>query len=122
VKSRMATSSIRARATTCATSTRSYAAAKAKAAKVVKASYTVSYLAHARMEPGNTTAMVTPGRADLWIGDQPTAAPDQVRQAVAVAKTLNGRPVKLIWSLEEDMRLGERYRQMGVGRFEAALD
>jgi CO/xanthine dehydrogenase Mo-binding subunit len=70
MKFRIATSSIRARATTCATSTSSYAAAKAKAAKVVKASYTVSYLAHARMEPGNTTAMVTPGRVDLWTGDK----------------------------------------------------
>jgi isoquinoline 1-oxidoreductase beta subunit len=132
----------------------SYAAAKAKAAKVVEATYTVPYLAHARMEPGNATAMVTPARVDLWIGDQSPdralvrasdeagVAPDQVfvhttflgggygggggsdqvRQAVAVAKTLNGRPVKLIWSREEDMRLGERYRPMGVGRFEAALD
>jgi isoquinoline 1-oxidoreductase beta subunit len=47
---------------------------------------------------------------------------DQLRQAVAVAKTLSGRPVKLIWTREEDMRLGEKYRPMGVGRFEAALD
>jgi isoquinoline 1-oxidoreductase beta subunit len=47
---------------------------------------------------------------------------DQVRQAVAVAKTLNGRPVKVLWTREEDMRLGEKYRPMGVGRFEAALD
>src|SRR6516165_12108532 len=47
---------------------------------------------------------------------------DQVRQAVAVAKTLNGRPVKLLWTREEDMRLGEKYRPMGIGRFEAALD
>ena len=47
---------------------------------------------------------------------------DQIRQAVAVAKTLNGRPVKLLWTREEDMRLGEKYRPMGIGRFEAALD
>jgi isoquinoline 1-oxidoreductase beta subunit len=132
----------------------SYAAAKSKAAKVIEATYTVPYLAHARMEPGNATAMVTPGRVDVWTGDQAPdgallraadaagvspdkvfvhttflgggygggGASDQVRQAVAVAKTLNGMPVKLVWSREEDMRLGEKYRPMGVGWFEAAVD
>jgi isoquinoline 1-oxidoreductase subunit beta len=132
----------------------SYAAAKAKAATVVEATYMVPYLAHARMEPGNATAMVTAHRVDVWTGDQaPDGAllraaqeagitpdrvfvhttflgggyggggsSDQLRQAVAVAKTLNGRPVKLIWAREEDMRLGEKYRPMGIGRFEAALD
>jgi isoquinoline 1-oxidoreductase subunit beta len=132
----------------------SFAAAKAKAATVVEATYTVPYLAHARMEPGNATAMVTPDRVDVWTGDQaPDGAllraaqeagitpervfvhttflgggyggggsSDQLRQAVAVAKTLNGRPVKLIWAREEDMRVGEKYRPMGIGRFEAALD
>jgi isoquinoline 1-oxidoreductase beta subunit len=132
----------------------SYAAAKSKAAKVVEATYTVPFLAHARMEPGNATAMVTPGRVDLWTGDQSPqfallraadeagvtpdkvfvhttflgggygggGGSDQVRQAVVVAKTLNGRPVKILWTREEDMRLGEKYRPMGIGRFEAALD
>ncbi len=132
----------------------SYAAAKSKAAKLVEATYTVPFLAHARMEPGNATAMVTPGRVDLWTGDQSPqfallraadeasvtpdkvfvhttflgggygggGGSDQVRQAVAVAKTLNGRPVKILWTREEDMRLGEKYRPMGIGRFEAALD
>ncbi|HEY3641645.1 MAG TPA: molybdopterin cofactor-binding domain-containing protein [Xanthobacteraceae bacterium] len=132
----------------------SYAAAKSKAAKVVEATYTVPYLAHARMEPGNATAMVTPDRVDVWTGDQSPqfgllraadeagvspdkvfihttflgggygggGGSDQIRQAVAVAKTLNGRPVKLLWTREEDMRLGEKYRPMGIGRFEAALD
>jgi isoquinoline 1-oxidoreductase beta subunit len=132
----------------------SYAAAKAKAAKVVAATYTVPYLAHARMEPGNATAMVTADRVELWTGDQSPdlaliraaqeagvtpdkvfvhttfigggygggGASDQVRQAVAVAKTLDGRPVKLLWTREEDMCLGEKYRPMGIGSFEAALD
>ena len=131
----------------------SYAAAKSKAAKVVEATYTAPFLAHARMEPGNATAMVTPDRVDVWTGDQSPqfallraadeagvtpdkvfvhttflgggygggGGSDQVRQAVAVAKTLNGRPVKLLWTREEDMRVGEKYRPMGVGRFEAAL-
>ena len=132
----------------------SYAAAKSKAAKVVEATYMVPYLAHARMEPGNATAIITADRVDLWTGDQSPdlalmraaqeagvtpdkvfvhttflgggfgggGASDQVHQVIAVAKTLNGRPVKLIWTREEDMCLGEKYRPMGVGRFEAALD
>jgi isoquinoline 1-oxidoreductase beta subunit len=132
----------------------SYAAAKSKATEVVAATYTVPYLAHARMEPGNATAMVTPDRVDVWTGDQSPqfallraadeagvtpdkvfihttflgggygggGGSDQVRQAVAVAKTLNGRPVKVLWTREEDMRVGEKYRPMGVGIFEGALD
>jgi isoquinoline 1-oxidoreductase beta subunit len=132
----------------------SYAAARSKAAKVVEATYTVPYLAHARMEPGNATAMVSSDRVDVWTGDQSPdrallraaqeagVAPekvyihttflgggygggggsDQIRQAVAIAKRLNGRPVKLIWTREEDMRVGEKYRPIGIGRFEAALD
>jgi isoquinoline 1-oxidoreductase beta subunit len=131
-----------------------YEAAKAKAAKVVAATYTTPFLAHARLEPGNATAIVTPDRVDVWSGDQSAnyallraadeagIAPekvfihttflgggfgggggcDQVRQAVAVAKTLEGRPVKVLWSREEDMRLGEQYRPMGIAQFEAALD
>jgi isoquinoline 1-oxidoreductase subunit beta len=130
-----------------------YADAQSKAAKVVEATYTVPFLAHARMEPGNATAMVTPGRIDVWTGDQSPqfgllraadeagvspdkvfihttflgggygggGGSDQIRQAVAIAKTLNGRPVKVLWTREEDMRLGEKYRPMGIGRFEAAL-
>ena len=132
----------------------SYAATKDKATKVVEATYTLPYLAHARMEPGNATAMVTPDRVDVWTGDQSPqfgllraadeagvtpdkvhihttflgggfgggGGSDQIRQAVAIAKTLQGRPVKVLWTREEDTRLGEKYRPMGVARFEAALD
>jgi isoquinoline 1-oxidoreductase beta subunit len=132
----------------------SYSETKAKAAKVVEATYQVPYLAHVRMEPGNATAMVTANRVDVWTGAQtPDVAlmraaqeadvtpdkvfvhttflgggygggggSDQVRQAVAVAKTLNGRPVKLIWTREEDMQLGEKYRPTSIARFEGALD
>jgi len=46
---------------------------------------------------------------------------DDVRQAVTVAKALGGRPVKLIWSREEDMR-HDLYRPMAAIRFRAALD
>jgi len=45
---------------------------------------------------------------------------DDVRQAVAIAKQLNGRPVKVIWSREETTRHGY-YRPMRVSRFRAAL-
>jgi isoquinoline 1-oxidoreductase beta subunit len=46
---------------------------------------------------------------------------DEVRQAVTVAKALGGRPVKLIWTREEDMR-HDFYRPMSALRFRAALD
>jgi isoquinoline 1-oxidoreductase beta subunit len=44
------------------------------------------------------------------------------QQAVAVAKALNGRPVKLMWSREEDWGFGLRPRPAGVGLFKAGLD
>jgi isoquinoline 1-oxidoreductase beta subunit len=47
--------------------------------------------------------------------------PDDVRQAVTVAKALGGRPVQLLWTREEDMRHGF-YRPMAAIRFRAALD
>ena len=50
------------------------------------------------------------GRSDLHL------------QAVAVAKTLNGRPVKLLWTREEDWGFGVRPRPMGIGLFKAGLD
>jgi isoquinoline 1-oxidoreductase subunit beta len=46
---------------------------------------------------------------------------DDVRQAVTVAKALGGRPVKLIWTREEDMR-HDFYRPMAAIRFRAGLD
>jgi isoquinoline 1-oxidoreductase beta subunit len=46
---------------------------------------------------------------------------DELREAVAVAKTTQGRPVKLIWSREEDMQ-HDFYRPMATIRFEAGLD
>jgi isoquinoline 1-oxidoreductase beta subunit len=46
---------------------------------------------------------------------------DHVQQAVTVAKALDGKPVKLIWTREEDMRYG-LYRPMAAIRFRAALD
>jgi isoquinoline 1-oxidoreductase beta subunit len=46
--------------------------------------------------------------------------PDFASEAVRIAKTLDV-PVKMIWSREEDMRMG-RYRPMSHMRFDAALD
>jgi isoquinoline 1-oxidoreductase beta subunit len=48
--------------------------------------------------------------------------PRAFQQAVAVAKTLNGRPVKLLWTREEDWGFGMRPRPMGVAHMRAALD
>jgi isoquinoline 1-oxidoreductase beta subunit len=45
---------------------------------------------------------------------------DDVRQAVAAAKAAGGRPVKLIWTREEDMQ-HDLYRPMATIRFEAGL-
>jgi isoquinoline 1-oxidoreductase subunit beta len=46
---------------------------------------------------------------------------DYTRQAVAIAKAVEGRPVKLLWSREEDMQ-HDFYRPMTLMRFKAALD
>jgi isoquinoline 1-oxidoreductase beta subunit len=46
---------------------------------------------------------------------------DYTRQAVAIAKALEGWPVKLLWSREEDMQ-HDFYRPMTLMRFKAALD
>jgi isoquinoline 1-oxidoreductase beta subunit len=127
------------------------------AVKVVEATYTVPYVAHACMEPGCATAIVTTDRVDLWPTTQhPDRALDEAarelgmspekvyvhstflgggygitngigrdslyRQAVAIAKTLNGRAVKLLWTREEDWGFGARPRPMGVGVFKAGLD
>jgi isoquinoline 1-oxidoreductase beta subunit len=45
---------------------------------------------------------------------------DDIRQGVAIAKQLGGRPVKAIWSREETTQHGH-YRPMRTSRFRAAL-
>lgn len=57
-------------------------AAKAfdKAAKTVSAQYTVPYLAHAAMEPGNCTAHVTDDGCEVWA---PTQGPGLAQQLAA---------------------------------------
>ena len=46
---------------------------------------------------------------------------DFVRQAVTIAKTVPGKPVKLIWSREEDIQ-HSHYRPVSLVRMRAALD
>jgi len=46
---------------------------------------------------------------------------DMVEQAVAIAMQLDGRPVKLLWSREEDMQ-HDMYRPAALSVFRAALD
>jgi len=46
---------------------------------------------------------------------------DYTRQAVQIARAVEGRPVKLLWSREEDMQ-HDFYRPMTLMRFKGALD
>ncbi|MBR7778163.1 xanthine dehydrogenase family protein molybdopterin-binding subunit [Undibacterium rugosum] len=46
---------------------------------------------------------------------------DMIRQAVAIARQTEGRPVKLVWSREEDTA-HDMYRPAALARFTAALD
>ena len=50
-------------------------------------------------------------------GNGPFAA-----HAVQVAQALKGRPVKMLWSRDEDWGSGTRYQPMGVGILRAAVD
>ena len=45
----------------------------------------------------------------------------ELEQAVTVAKTLPGRPVKLVWSREEDIAHDNGYHPSGIARISAAL-
>ncbi len=111
------------------------ARALAGAARVVEATYTAPFLAHATMEPQNATAHVTADRCEIWAPTQgPGVAKEIARQLtglgsgqivvhttlvgggfgrripqdyVAEAVRLSreaGRPVKVVWSREDDIR------------------
>jgi CO/xanthine dehydrogenase Mo-binding subunit len=67
-----------------------FAAAYARGAKTVEATYRVPYLAHATMEPMNATAHVTDDRCDIWA---PTQSPGL---AVEEAHRLTGLPREAI--------------------------
>jgi isoquinoline 1-oxidoreductase beta subunit len=58
----------------------------------VTAEYTLPFLAHAPMEPGNTTAQFQDGKCELW---SPTQVPQDCRDAVAAAVGLKPDDVKV---------------------------
>lgn len=47
--------------------------------------------------------------------------PDFVRQAVALAQAVPGRPVKLVWSREQDMQ-NDTFRPAGLSHFRVSVD
>jgi len=123
-------------------------------AERIVAEYEFPYLAHAPMEPLNTTIRFDGNRAEAWVPsqfqtmDQSAIAevlgvkPDQVtfhteyagggfgrritldshvqREAAAIAKRMQGIPVKLIWTREDDVQ-GGYYRPMFVHRVEVGV-
>ena len=73
-------------------------------------------------------AGVTPDKVKLHVmktgggfGRRAVADGDIVSEAVAVSKALGGRPVRVQWTREDDMRAG-RYRPAYVHRLKAGLD
>ncbi|PWC26531.1 xanthine dehydrogenase family protein molybdopterin-binding subunit [Teichococcus aestuarii] len=126
------------------------------AAPLVKASYTVPFVAHACMEPMNATVLIREdGTAEAWCSSQspltmrwgvnrgagwagvePASVAchvtmtggafgrrgelDVVAQAAFLAARHRGRPVKLMWSREEDIGRGV-FRSHAAARLRAAL-
>lgn len=73
-------------------------------------------------------AGVTPDKVKLHVmktgggfGRRATADADIITEAVAVSKALGGKPVRVQWTREDDMRAG-RYRPAYVHRVKAGLD
>jgi isoquinoline 1-oxidoreductase subunit beta len=60
--------------------------------KHVTAEFELPFLAHAPMEPGNTTAFVQDGKCEIW---SPTQVPQDVRDSVASAIGLKPEQVKV---------------------------
>ncbi|HET8824513.1 MAG TPA: molybdopterin cofactor-binding domain-containing protein, partial [Terriglobales bacterium] len=66
-------------------------AAKASG-KQITAEFELPFLAHAPMEPGNTTALVEDGKCEIW---SPTQVPQDVRDSVAAAIGFKPEQVKV---------------------------
>ena len=121
------------------------------APRVIQAAYELPFQAHACAEPMNCTAHVQPHRCDVWAPTQtqgiaqfvaariarlPIAkvyvhttfmggafgrrAADLVAEATTVSKII-GRPVKVIWTREEDMR-NDFFRPASYHLLKAVID
>ena len=64
--------------------------AQADAKRVIEATYSAPYLAHATMEPMNCTAQVKDGKVEIWV---PTQVPEMAR---AIAAKVAGVPVEQV--------------------------
>lgn len=123
--------------------------AAAMTGSIVKAVYETPYLAHAMMEPPSAAAQVVGKTVKIWSGAQTTlgmaaaakdagltaecnivqagggfgrrAEKDVIGQAVELATKLEGKPVLVTWSREDDMRHAP-LRPAAVARCEAAVD
>ncbi len=120
--------------------------------KIVEATYSVPFLAHATMEPMNATAQFKDGKLEIW---SPNQGPTIVRficasvagldqndvtvhttmmgggfgrrgendfsgYATLLAIAADGKPVKVTWSREEDMK-HDLYRPAAIAKFKARL-
>ncbi len=127
-------------------------AARARAQRVIEATYHGPYLVHAPMEPPVCTAVVEADRCEVWAPTQAPqwargeiagmlgigadnvtvnvtmlgggfgrkSKPDFILEAVALARQV-GRPVKLAWTREDEVRHGF-YRAQNCQRLEATLE
>jgi isoquinoline 1-oxidoreductase beta subunit len=124
-------------------------------ARVVEATYTVPYLAHATMEPMNATAVIKDGSLEVWSGTQDGLGArafiaktanlpmekvtfhllpmgggfgrrlpgffNFLEHAVRTAMALPGKPVKLIYTREQDMQ-HDYYRPNVMNHMRSSLN
>ncbi len=108
-------------------------------AKTIEGVYSFPYLAHATLEPMNTTALFKDGGMEVWCPTQsPSAAWGKVHimrsgggfgrrlkteyasEAMALARKFEGTPVKIMWTREQDMA-HDSYRPAGWHFFNGSV-